>query len=148
TRRADKRFPMNSMEVSRDVGAAIVEAHGLPVDVHTPQLSVGVEIGWEHAFVFAETRPGPGGLPVGVSGRVELLLSGGIDSPVAGWLMLKRGCELGATYFHSFPYTGDHSREKVVALARRLANWQLADVRVNVVHFTDVQKALRDASGD
>src|SRR5581483_11596059 len=148
TRRADKRFPMNSMEVSRDVGAAIVEAHGLPVDVHMPALSVGVEIGWEHAFVFAETRPGPGGLPVGVSGRVELLLSGGIDSPVAGWLMLKRGCELGATYFHAFPYTGDKSKEKVIALARQLASWQQSPVALSVVHFTDAQKALREASGD
>jgi thiamine biosynthesis protein ThiI len=148
TRRADKRFQPASPEVSKQVGAAVVQALDLPVDVHTPQLHIGVEIGFEHAFVFAETAPGPGGLPVGVTGRVELLLSGGIDSPVAGWLMLKRGCELGATYFHSFPYTGDHSKEKVVALARRLANWQLSDIRLNVVHFTDVQKALRDASGD
>jgi len=148
TRRSDKRFQPASPEVSKQVGAAIVAALDLPVDVHGPQLQVGVEIGFEHAFVFAETVPGPGGLPVGVTGRVELLLSGGIDSPVAGWLMLKRGCELGATYFHSFPYTGDHSKEKVVALARRLAAWQLADVRLHVVHFTDVQKALRDASGD
>jgi thiamine biosynthesis protein ThiI len=148
TRRADKRFPKNSMEVSRDVGAAIVEALALPVDVHKPQLAVGVEIGWEHAFVFAETRPGPGGLPVGVSGRVELLLSGGIDSPVAGWLMLKRGCELGATYFHAFPYTGDKSKEKVVALARLLASWQQSPLALSVVNFTDTQKALREASGD
>jgi thiamine biosynthesis protein ThiI len=148
TRRADKRFFMNSMEVSRDVGAAIVEALALPVDVHTPALTVGVEIGWEHAFVFAETRPGPGGLPVGVSGRVELLLSGGIDSPVAGWLMLKRGCELGATYFHAFPYTGDKAKEKVIALARHLAGWQQAPVPLSVVHFTETQKALRDATGD
>jgi thiamine biosynthesis protein ThiI len=148
TRRSDKRFQPASPDVSKQVGAAIVAALDLPVDVHHPQIQVGVEIGFEHAFVFAETVPGPGGLPVGVTGRVELLLSGGIDSPVAGWLMLKRGCELGATYFHSFPYTGDHSKEKVVSLARRLAGWQLSDVRLNVVHFTDVQKALRDASGD
>jgi thiamine biosynthesis protein ThiI len=148
TRRSDKRFQPASPEVSKQVGAAIVEALDLPVDVHHPQLEVGVEIGFEHAFVYAETAPGPGGLPVGVTGKVELLLSGGIDSPVAGWLMLKRGCELGATYFHSFPYTGDHSKEKVSQLARALAAWQLADVRLNVVHFTDVQKALREASGD
>lgn len=148
SRRADKTFQPSSPEISKQVGAAIVAALDLPVDVHKPQLDVGVEIGLEHAFVFAETVPGPGGLPVGVTGQVELLLSGGIDSPVAGWLMLKRGCELGATYFHSFPYTGDHSKEKVIALARRLAGWQLAPVRLNVVHFTDVQKALRDASGD
>jgi thiamine biosynthesis protein ThiI len=148
TRRADKRFPTNSMTTSAQVGAAVIDALGLPVDVHNPEFVVGVEIGFEHTFVFAESVPGPGGLPVGVTGRVELLLSGGIDSPVAGWLMLKRGCELGATYFHSFPYTGDHSKEKVAQLARKLAAWQLADVRLHVVNFTDVQKKLRDASGD
>ncbi len=148
TRRADKRFQPASPEVSRQGGAAIVEALGLPVDVHAPMFTVGVEIGFEHAFVFAESVPGPGGLPVGVTGRVELLLSGGIDSPVAGWMMLKRGCELGATYFHSFPYTGDQAKEKVITLARKLAAWQLGDVRLKVVGFTDVQKALRDASGD
>jgi thiamine biosynthesis protein ThiI len=148
SRRADKRFPKNSLELSRDVGAAIVDALALPVDVHTPALQVGVEIGWEHAFVFAETRPGPGGLPVGASGRVELLLSGGIDSPVAGWLMMKRGCTLGATYFHAFPYTGDKSKEKVIALAKQLASWQQAELPLTVVQFAETQKALREASGD
>jgi tRNA uracil 4-sulfurtransferase len=147
TKRSDKRFQPASPEVSRLVGAAIVAALGLPVDVHTPALTVGVEIGVEHAFVFGSSVPGPGGLPVGVTGRVELLLSGGIDSPVAGWLMMKRGCELGATYFHSFPYTGDRTKEKVIALGQKLAAWQLADVRLAVVPFTDAQKALRD-TGD
>jgi thiamine biosynthesis protein ThiI len=85
---------------------------------------------------------------VGATGKVELLLSGGIDSPVAGWLSLKRGCELGATYFHSFPYTGDKSKEKVVALARRLAAWQERPLRLAVVPFTDAQKALRDIDPD
>jgi thiamine biosynthesis protein ThiI len=148
TRRADKRFQPTSMETSKLVGAAVIDALGLPVDVHHPQFTVGIEIGYEHAFVFAESVAGPGGLPVGVTGRVELLLSGGIDSPAAGWLMLKRGCELGATYFHSFPYTGEHSKEKVAQLARKLAGWQLGEVRLNVVNFTEVQKKLRDASGD
>jgi thiamine biosynthesis protein ThiI len=148
TRRSDKRFQPSSMETSKLVGAAIIDAIGLSVDVHHPELIVGIEIGYEHAFVFAESVPGPGGLPVGVTGKVELLLSGGIDSPVAGWLMLKRGCELGATYFHSFPYTGEHTKEKVAQLARKLAAWQLSEVRLKVVPFTDVQKKLRDASGD
>jgi thiamine biosynthesis protein ThiI len=148
TRRADKRFPVGSMEVSRLVGAAVVGALGLPVDVHAPERTIGVEIGWEHAFVFVETVAGPGGLPVGVTGRVELLLSGGIDSPVAGWLMCKRGCTLGATYFHSFPYTGEKTQDKVARLAALLASWQLADLRLKVVPFTDAQKRLRDASGD
>jgi thiamine biosynthesis protein ThiI len=148
SRRADKRFQPASPEISRQVGASIVEALGLPVDVHAPRFTVGIEVGYEDAFVYAENVPGPGGLPVGVTGRVELLLSGGIDSPVAGWLMLKRGCQLGATYFHSFPYTGDKSKDKVLALARKLAAWQLGEVRLAVVHFTDAQKALREASGD
>jgi thiamine biosynthesis protein ThiI len=148
TRRADKRFQPASPEVSKEVGAAIVAATGLRVDVHRPELTVGVEIGYDHAFVFAGARPGPGGLPVGVTGRVELLLSGGIDSPVAGWLMMKRGCEVGATYFHSFPFTGDQTKEKVIALGRLLAGWQLADVRLAVVPFTDAQKRLRDVDTD
>jgi thiamine biosynthesis protein ThiI len=146
SRRSDKRFPMGSMEVSREVGAAVVGALGLPVDVHTPAFTIGVEIGYEHAFVFAEIVPGPGGLPVGVTGRVELLLSGGIDSPVAGWLLMKRGCSLGATYFHSFPYTGEKTQDKVARLASQLAAWQLEPLRLAVVPFTDAQKALRDAT--
>src|SRR5262249_24525040 len=147
TRRSDKRFQPTSPEVSRLVGAEVVAALGLPVDVHQPDFVVGIEIGFEHAFVFAETVAGPGGLPVGSGGGVELLLSGGIDSPVAGWLMQKRGCELGAVYFHSFPYTGDKTKEKVIALARLLAAWQLGDVRLEVVPFTVAQKALREAAG-
>jgi len=146
SRRSDKRFPMGSMEVSREVGAAVVGALGLPVDVHTPAFTIGVEIGYEQAFVFAEIAPGPGGLPVGVTGRVELLLSGGIDSPAAGWLMMKRGCLLGATYFHSFPYTGEKTQDKVQRLASLLAAWQLEPLRLAVVPFTDAQKALRDAT--
>ena len=148
SRRSDKRFPTGSMEISRTVGSAIVGALGLPVDVHTPAFTVGVEVGYDHAFVFGEVVPGPGGLPVGVTGRVELLLSGGIDSPVAGWLMLKRGCILGATYFHSFPYTGEKTQDKVARLASLLAAWQLEPLRLAVVPFTDAQKALRDAAGD
>ena len=148
SRRSDKRFPVGSMEVSRTVGAAVVGALGLPVDVHAPAFTIGVEIGYEQAFVFAEIVPGPGGLPVGVTGRVELLLSGGIDSPVAGWLLLKRGCVLGATYFHSFPYTGEKTQDKVARLGAKLAAWQLEPLRLAVVPFTDAQKALRDAAGD
>jgi len=148
SRRSDKRFPVGSMEVSRTVGAAVVAALALPVDVHTPAFTIGVEIGYERAFVFAEIVPGPGGLPVGVTGRIELLLSGGIDSPVAGWLCMKRGCSLNATYFHSFPYTGEKTEDKVARLAAQLAAWQQDPVRLAVVPFTDAQKQLRDASGN
>ncbi len=148
SRRADKRFMPASPEISRLAGAAIVEKLNLPVDVHKPVMTVQVEVGYEQAFVLCGSRPGPGGLPVGVSGHVDLLLSGGIDSPVAGWLMLKRGCQLGATYFHSFPYTGEKTKDKVVALAKKLAAWQQLPVELAVVGFTDTQKQLRDASGD
>jgi thiamine biosynthesis protein ThiI len=144
TSRADKRFPLPSPEVSRLVGARIYEELGLPVDVHHPDFEVGVEIGVERSFVFAEQVPGPGGLPVGTAGRVLALVSGGIDSPVAAWLAMKRGCTVDAIYFHSFPYTGDKSKEKVRELCRIVAAWH-GRMTLWVVHFTDVQKALRAA---
>jgi thiamine biosynthesis protein ThiI len=142
TRRRDKRFPMTSQDVSREVGGRVAEATGLRVDVHHPDHRIEVEIGLEECFVYAEVLPGPGGLPVGTSGRVALLLSGGIDSPVAGWYAMRRGCTVGGIYFHSFPYTGNKTREKVLDLARQLAAWE-GSFTLRVVHFTDVQKALR-----
>lgn len=143
-RRADKRFPIRSMEIARRVGARVEAATGLRVDVHAPDLRLGVEVTDRRAFVHAGTHPAPGGLPVGASGRALLLLSGGIDSPVAGWLAAKRGLALDAVYFHSPPYIGEKSRDKVLALARQLARYQ-AVRSVTVVPFTDTQKHLRDA---
>ena len=143
-RRSDKSFPIRSDEVSAHVGYHIINATGLTVDVHHPDITIGIEIGPHRTFVFAETLMGPGGLPVGASGRVNLLISGGIDSPVAGWLAMKRGCNLLTTYFHSFPYTGDKTKEKVTALVRLLAAWQ-GPTRLVVPRFTDTQKALRNA---
>ncbi len=148
SRRSDKRFQPTSPELSRLCGAEIVRALSLPVDVHKPEITINLEIGYDHAFVYSSQIAGPGGLPTGVSGRVELLLSGGIDSPVAGWLMQKRGCVVGATYFHSFPFTGEKTKDKVVALGRKLANWQLEPMALSVVGFTDTQKKLRDVTGD
>ena len=144
SRRGDKRFPITSLEISRRVGGRVQEATGLRVDVHTPALTIGVEVATGHAFVYAGTRASPGGLPVGASGRALLLLSGGIDSPVAGWLAAKRGLALDAVYFHSPPYVGEKSRDKVLTLGRKLARWQ-ALRSVTVVPFTEVQKRLRDA---
>ena len=143
-RRADKRFLPASPELARQVGGAVFQATGLRVDVHQPDLLIGIEIGYEHAFVYARVIPAPGGLPVGATGKADLLLSGGIDSPVAGWMSMKRGCHLAATYFHSFPYTGDRTKEKVKGLASLLARWQ-GDLELRVVPFTAAQKALRDA---
>jgi thiamine biosynthesis protein ThiI len=143
SRRPDKRFPKSSLDIDRHVGAAVQAATGLAVDVHSPALRLGIEVGTDVAYVFAGKHDAPGGLPVGVSGRALLLLSGGIDSPVAGWLAAKRGLALDAVYFHSPPYVGEKSRDKVLALGKELARWQ-ALRSVTVVPFTDAQKKLRD----
>jgi thiamine biosynthesis protein ThiI len=142
--RADKSFPIPSMELGSRIGARVVAATGLPVDLHTADLHIGVEVTSRGAFVYAGTRAAPGGLPVGVSGRALLLLSGGIDSPVAGWLAAKRGLALDAIYFHSPPFIGEKSKDKVLALGRILAR-SGALRSVTVVPFTDAQKQLRDA---
>jgi len=142
SRRRDKSFPIPSTELSTRIGARIVEATGLPVDVRTPERTIYVEVDRTRTFVFSESLPGAGGLPVGTSANLCLLLSGGIDSPVAGWSAMRRGCNLNAIYFHSFPYTGDKTKEKVLSLARLLARWQ-GRLAVHVVHFTEVQKRLR-----
>ncbi len=143
-RRSDKRFPHSSLDIARHVGAAVQAATALPVDVHTPALRLGIEVGTEVAYVFAAEQDAPGGLPVGASGSGLLLLSGGIDSPVAGWLAAKRGLALDAVYFHSPPYIGEKSRDKVLALGKLLARWQ-ALRSVTIVPFTAAQKRLRDA---
>ncbi len=143
-RRQDKSFPKTSYEIAHEAGARIAMATGIPVDLHDPALTVGIEIAFGTAYIFCETRPGPGGLPVGTAGHAVLLLSGGIDSPVAGWLAAKRGLTLDALYFHSPPFIGEKSRDKVVTLGRQLARWQ-ALRRIYVAPFTEVQKRLRDA---
>jgi len=144
-RRADKGFPLTSQQLAAHVGAAVAGATGVPVDLTNPALVVGVEVGQRRdAFVFAETRPAPGGLPVVSSGHALLLLSGGIDSPVAGWLAAKRGLSLDALYFHSPPFVGEKSKDKVVTLGRALAGWQ-ALRNLYVVNFTETQKRLREA---
>jgi len=143
-RRSDKSFALTSYDLARRIGATVAAATAIPVDLHKPALTVGIEVATKAAYVFAETRPGPGGLPVGISGRGLLLLSGGIDSPVAGWLAAKRGLVLDALYFHSPPFVGDKSRDKVVALARALGQWQVMQTLL-VANFTETQKRLRDA---
>lgn len=142
TQRADKTFPLHSPELNKQVGAVLAPALGLPVDLRTPEMVVGIEIGRRYSFVFVERIAGAGGLPVGPSGDVMLLLSGGIDSPVAGHLMQKRGCRLQATYFHAPPHTSERARDKVVQLAGVLAPRQ-GPLRLNVVRFTELQERLR-----
>jgi thiamine biosynthesis protein ThiI len=143
-RRSDKTFPLTSQQLGARLGADVQKATGVPVDLEDPALVVGVEVGRAAAHVFVETRPAPGGLPVGSSGQALLLLSGGIDSPVAGWLAAKRGLALQAVYFHSPPFVGERSRDKVVQLARTLARWNALSA-LHVVRFTDTQKRLREA---
>lgn len=144
TRRANKNFPMRSHAIDCHVGGAVIDGLGLKVDVHQPSLRIGIEVHSSTVYIFAEVRPAPGGLPVGVSGRALLLLSGGIDSPVAGWLAAKRGLALEALTFHSPPFTGERSKDKVVSLLRILSRWQVATT-LHVAHFTEVQQRLREA---
>ncbi|MDI3299202.1 MAG: tRNA uracil 4-sulfurtransferase ThiI [Bacillota bacterium] len=141
-RRVDKRFPLGSLEMNARLGGFLHRAHPeLGVDVHAPDVRVQVEVREREAYAFALTLPGPGGLPLGSSGRAVLLLSGGIDSPVAGWMAMRRGIEIEAVHFESFPYTSEQAREKVLELARILAGWS-GEMTVHVVHFTDIQTAI------
>ena len=143
TRRADKRFSITSLEVSRLVGGFILEnIPGLIVDVHNPQVIVNVEIRAHDVFVYSTSIPGPGGLPVGVTGRGALMLSGGIDSPVAGWLAMKRGIKLVGVHFYSFPFTSERSKEKVLDLSKVLASYG-GKFPVYVVPFTEIQKQIK-----
>jgi thiamine biosynthesis protein ThiI len=144
TRRADKRFPKTSMEVSRMVGTHILRnIPEIKVDVHNPEVTVNIEIRAEGTYISCETIAGPGGLPVGASGKVLLLLSGGIDSPVAGWMMMKRGVTLEAIHFHSYPFTSERALQKVRDLAQKLALWG-GTIRLHVVPFTEIQTAIRE----
>jgi thiamine biosynthesis protein ThiI len=141
TRRANKAFPHDSMELNQLLGAHLLQnTTGISVDVHEPDIRVKVEIR-EKTYIYSRVVPGPGGLPVGTSGRAVLLLSGGIDSPVAGWMTMKRGVTVTPVYFHSFPFTGDRAKEKVIDLCRVLARYG-GRLNLHVVHFTEIQKAL------
>lgn len=143
TRRANKRFPITSPEVSRRVGAYILDnIPGLKVDVHNPQVLVNIEIRDHEAYIYSTSIHGPGGLPVGVSGRGALMLSGGIDSPAAGWLAMKRGVSLVGVHFYSFPFTSERSKEKVLDLHKVLASYG-GKFPVYVVPFTEIQRQIR-----
>ena len=142
-KRTNKRFPLNSLEVAAEVGGRVLDAlDNLTVDVHHPDSTIFVEVRDDGGYVYGTKLPAVGGLPVGSAGRVGLLLSGGIDSPVAGWLSLKRGVELEAIHFHSFPFTSQRALDKVETLAQILANWA-GRVRLHTVYFTDVQTEIR-----
>ena len=143
TKRADKTFPMTSIQLSQYVGGELDELYpDLKVDVHNPELTVHIEIRDYAAFVHADPEPGAGGLPVGINGRAVSLLSGGIDSPVASWMIAKRGVALEMVHFFSYPYTSNEAKEKVLDLARLLTPW-CGRLTVHVVPFTAIQEELR-----
>ena len=143
TKRADKTFPMTSIQLSQYVGGELHEAYdNLEVDVHHPELTVYVEVRDYAAYVHTQPQPGAGGLPVGINGRAVSLLSGGIDSPVASWMIAKRGVALDMVHFFSYPYTSLEAKEKVLELARLLTPWT-GRLTVHVVPFTAIQEELR-----
>ncbi|MCI9672358.1 MAG: tRNA 4-thiouridine(8) synthase ThiI [Lawsonibacter sp.] len=143
TKRADKTFPMTSIQLSQYVGGELDELYpDLKVDVHHPELTVHIEVRDYAAFVHADPEPGAGGLPVGINGRAVSLLSGGIDSPVASWMIAKRGVALEMVHFFSYPYTSNEAKEKVIDLARLLTPW-CGRLTVHVVPFTAIQEELR-----
>lgn len=144
TKRGDKRFPMTSIQVSQHIGGNLADKYeNLRPDMHTPDLTIHLEIRDQHAFVHAGPEPGAGGMPVGANGRAAMLLSGGIDSPVAGYMMAKRGLELVAIHFFSYPYTSERAKEKVLELAEILTAYT-GRMPLLVVPFTKIQEAIRD----
>ena len=144
SKRSDKAFPMTSIAISQEIGGRIADARpNLTVDVHHPAYTVYVEIRDLSAYVHGPAEPGAGGLPTGVGGRAMVLLSGGIDSPVASYMMAKRGLEIEAVHFFSYPYTSQLAKDKVIALARLVTRY-CGRMTVNVVSFTEIQEAIRD----
>lgn len=143
SKRADKSFPMSSIQLSQWVGGELHEAYPhLKVDVHHPELTVYVEVREDAAYVHAPAEPAAGGLPIGMGGRAVSLLSGGIDSPVASYMMAKRGVQLEMIHFASPPYTSEQAREKVLQLARELVPW-CGRLTVHVVPFAEIQEEIR-----
>ena len=143
-KRSDKRFPLKSPEISREIGGVILSTvRGIKVDVHNPDVVVTVEVRDDYAYIRAGQEPGAGGLPLRSAGRGLLLLSGGIDSPVAGCMMAKRGLEIEALHFESFPYTSERAREKVMQLAQEMCEF-CSKIHVHVISLTHIQEELRD----
>lgn len=144
SRRADKGFPLNSYEISREAAAKVFDENLLQVDVHNPDVTVSIEVR-EKVYIFSDQRRTCRGLPVGSSGKGLLLLSGGIDSPVAGYRMMRRGMKVDCVYFHSYPYTSDEAQKKVEDLAARLSLYGL-QTHLHIVSFTDTQMQIKKSS--
>lgn len=138
TRRARKNYPMDSQEVNREMGGVILNAFPeMKVDVHQPDMMLHIEIR-EKIYIYSMEIPGPGGMPVGSNGKAMLLLSGGIDSPVAGYMIAKRGVKIDAVYFHAPPYTSDRAKQKVVDLAKCVSKYS-GPIYLHTINFTDIQ---------
>lgn len=143
-RRANKQYPMTSDVINQELGGAILEAFPqMKVDVHNPEVLFNVEIRMKGINLYSKVIPGPGGMPVGTNGKAMLLLSGGIDSPVAGYMIAKRGVTIEATYFHAPPYTSERAKQKVVDLARLVSRYS-GPIKLHVVNFTDIQLYIYD----
>lgn len=137
-RRARKNYPKDSMTINMDMGEAILKAYPeMRVDVHNPEIMLNIEVR-EKIYIYSEIIPGPGGMPVGTGGKAMLLLSGGIDSPVAGYMIAKRGVKIDAVYFHAPPYTSERAKQKVVDLARIVSRYT-GPIYLHVINFTDIQ---------
>jgi thiamine biosynthesis protein ThiI len=142
-KRGNKKFPMESPEICRELGAHLLDNNPvLKVDVNNPDFIVYVEAR-EHSYIYSEIIPAFGGMPIGTNGKAVLLLSGGIDSPVAGWMIAKRGVEIEAVHFYSYPYTSERAKEKVIDLAKILARY-CGQINLHVVPFTDIQLAINE----
>lgn len=142
-RRARKNYPLNSMEINAELGGIVLDAYPeMHVDVHHPDILLNIEVR-DKIYIYSETIPGPGGMPVGTGGKAMLLLSGGIDSPVAGWMIAKRGVKIDAVYFHAPPYTSERARQKVVDLAKKVAAYT-GPIYLHVINFTDIQLYIYD----
>lgn len=144
TRRANKQYPYTSEQINRDLGEIILETYAeTKVDVHNPDVLLHVEIRGKLINLYSLVIPGPGGMPVGTNGKAMLLLSGGIDSPVAGYMIAKRGVMIEATYFHAPPYTSERAKQKVVDLAKLVSRYS-GPIKLHVVNFTDIQLYIYD----
>lgn len=141
-RRADKTYPLTSVDINMLVGEAVLDAFpDTKVDVHEPEVSIFIEVRPQDVNIYSNIYPGPGGMPVGSSGRAMLLLSGGIDSPVAGYLVSKRGVSVDAIYFHAPPYTSERAKQKVVDLAKIISAYT-GPIRLHVINFTEIQMKI------
>ena len=142
-KRSNKQYPMTSPEICVEMGGVLLDSFSnLSVNVHNPDIYINIEVR-RRTYIYSQTIPGPGGMPVGTNGKAMLLLSGGIDSPVAGYMIAKRGVRIEATYFHAPPYTSERAKQKVVDLAKLVAKYA-GPIKLHVVNFTDIQLYIYD----